>query len=64
MGMSMVLTLILLYLVSENNEEKLKREYKYNCASSYGKEHRKNKALYNEFRRGFLKGYEEGKDAL
>ena len=46
------------------NERELKSRYIDECQITLGKENYNNQALYNEYRRGFLKGYEDGKNAL
>ena len=49
---------------TENNEKELKSDYIIECQISLGEENYNNKALYNEYRRGFLKGFEDGNNAL
>ena len=49
---------------TSENEKILKNEYMLDCRYELGKENYNNKALYNEYRRGFLKGYEDGNNAL
>ena len=49
-----------------DNEKQLKDKYMFNCRlyDDLGEENYNNRALYNEYRRGFFKGYEDGNNAL
>lgn len=52
---------------TNRNEQWLKKQYMDKCRYGMygiGKENYNNRALYNEYRRGFLKGYEDGNNAL
>jgi subtilase family serine protease len=51
-------------LYTKNDEKNLKDNYMMDCRATLGKENYNNKALYKEYRRGFLKGYEDGNNAL
>ncbi|WP_407405554.1 hypothetical protein [Sodaliphilus sp.] len=51
---------------TDNNEKYLKDNYMSDCRryNGLGEENYNNRALYNEYRRGFMKGYEDGNNAL
>lgn len=52
---------------TRDNEKHLKDEYMFDCRNElHGlkKEDYNNRELYNEYRRGFMKGYEDGNNAL
>ena len=51
---------------TDNNEKQLKNSYMSACRAydGLGDENYNNRALYNEYRRGFMKGYEDGNNAL
>lgn len=63
-GMS--LHTVRLAFFTDNNEKQLKNEYMRECRvyNGLGEENYNNRALYNEYRRGFMKGYEDGNNAL
>ena len=52
---------------TENNEKQLKNEYMQDSrikSIGIGEENYNNREIYNEYRRGFFKGYEDGNNAL
>lgn len=51
---------------TENNEKQLKDSYMSACRyrDDIGEENYNNRAIYEEYRRGFFKGYEDGNNAL
>lgn len=52
---------------TKNNEQNLKDEYIFQCRSGYhklGDNYFNNRELYDIYRRGFMKGYEDGNKAL
>ena len=65
--MGMILHTMRLGLYTENNEKELKAIYMSDCRCSYcgiGEENYNNREIYNEYRHGFFKGFEEGNNAL
>lgn len=52
---------------TENDEKQLKNSYMNECrkhGSRLGPDNYSNRALYEEFKRGFIKGFEDGNNAL